>query len=81
MVLQDAFEAAQRFLDDQIRADHKVEIVISHCKETDDAWRFSYNSRATIEEGSISLSLAGNGPIIVPKSGADPYIGSVFDRR
>jgi hypothetical protein len=33
VVLQDAFEIAQRFLDETIRPDHDVEIVIGHCKE------------------------------------------------
>jgi hypothetical protein len=78
VVLQDAFEAAQRFLDEEIRAELDVEIVISRCDELEDAWSFGYNSRAFLEAGNISFALAGNGPVIVPKSGADPYIGSVF---
>lgn len=80
MVLQDAFEAAQRFLDEVIRIENEPEIVISRCEELDDAWSFGYNSRAFLEAGDISSALAGNGPVVVPKSGADPYIGSVFGR-
>ncbi|WP_158564196.1 YrhB domain-containing protein [Jiangella anatolica] len=78
MVLQDAFEAAQRFLDEVVRSENHAEIVIGTCSETDDGWAFGYNSRAFIEDGDISSSLAGNGPVIVPKSGAAPYMGSVF---
>lgn len=78
MVLQDAFDAAQRFLDEMIRPANKAEIVISKCDELDDAWSFGYNSRAFLEAGDISSALAGNGPVIVPKSGADPFIGSVW---
>jgi hypothetical protein len=78
VVLQDAFEAAQRFLDEVIRAENDAEIVINKCDELSDGWAFGYNSRAFFEHGDISSALAGNGPVIVPKSGAKPYIGSIF---
>lgn len=78
MVLQDAFEAAQRLLDDVIRPEHQTEIVIGTCDESGVGWAFGYNSRAFLERGDISSALAGNGPIIVPRSGDAPYIGSVF---
>lgn len=78
MVLQDAFEAAQRFLDGGIRVKHNVEIVINKCEEMADNWAFYYDSRRFIEQGDILFALAGNGPIIVPKSGAEPYIGPIF---
>lgn len=77
MVLQDAFEAAQRYLDAVIRRENVAEIVIATCEEHTDAWSFGYNSRAFIEDGDILSALAGNGRIIVPKSGTDPYIGPV----
>ncbi|MEU4675042.1 YrhB domain-containing protein [Amycolatopsis sp. NPDC023774] len=77
MVLQDAFEAAH-FLDAGIRTENDVEIVIATCEELDDAWYFDYNSRAFVEQDDPSGSLIGNGPVVVPKSGAKPYIGSVF---
>ena len=79
MVLQDAFEAAQKFLDEEIRIKHRTEIVISKCRELDDAWSFSYDARAYLENG-VFPALAGNCPIIVPKSGAAPYIASIFGR-
>lgn len=74
VILQDAYEVAQRFLDEVIRPEHAPEIAIVTCEATDDGWAFGYNSRAFIEEGNVSLALAGNGPIIVPNSGL-PYIG------
>lgn len=81
MVLQDAFEAAQQFLDRGIRAKRDVEIVINKCEEMSDGWAFYYDSRAFLEEGDILSALAGNGPVIVPKSGLNPYIGPIFRRE
>lgn len=79
MVLQDAFEAAQRFLDEEIRPEYKIELVIAKCEEVDEGWIFRCNSRAFLERGEFISSLVGNHPIIVPRSGAAPYIGSMFD--
>lgn len=70
MVLQDAFAEAQRFLDEVIRPEHQFELVISHCLEIEEGWSFAYDSRAFIEDGDILSALAGNGPVIVPRSGA-----------
>jgi len=78
VVLQDAFEAAQRFLDEAIRGDHNDEIVIGTCCEVADGWAFGYNTRAFLERGDIASSLVGNGPVIVPASGAQPYVGPIF---
>lgn len=74
MVLQDAFEKAQRYLDNTIRPEHDSEIVIYYCEEKGDHWAFDYNARAFLKRGMIPSSLVDNGPIIVPKSDADPYI-------
>lgn len=81
MLLQDAFNSAQKFLDEVIRPMHAHEIVIGGVTETDDAWEFGYNTRPFLEDGELTASLLGNGPVIVPKSGQDPYLGSVFPRR
>jgi hypothetical protein len=78
MVLQDAFQVAQRFLDGVIRPEHQTEIVICRCRETDEGWEFAYNSRAYLEEQEFREALAGNGPIVVPRTGEAPYIRSVF---
>lgn len=80
MVLQDAFERAQEYLDGAIRIHHSVEIVICRCVETEEGWSFGYNSRAFLEDGDIVSALAGNGPVIVPKSGEPPHIGPIFPR-
>lgn len=80
MVLQDAFEVAQRFLDEVIRPESLGEIVIARCVETDGGWVFSYNTRVFLEEGDVASSLAGNGPIVVPRSGEPPYVGPLFPR-
>ncbi len=78
MLLQDAFELAQAFLDKQIRPEHELEIVIARCDETAETWVFGYNTRAFLEDGDIMSSLAGNGPVVVPKSGEPAYVGPVF---
>jgi hypothetical protein len=80
MVLQDAFEIAQRYLDEFVRPEHRIEIVIARCKEIDGGWEFDYNSRAFLEERDFSAALAGNGPVVVPRTGEAPYVGSVFRR-
>jgi len=78
MLLQDAFEIAQQFLDEVIRPEHSIEIVIARCAETEEGWTFSYNSRAFLEEGDISSSLVGNGPVVVLRSGEPPFVGPLF---
>ena len=78
MFLQDAYAAAQRFLDVTLRSQHAEEVVINRCEEKPEAWSFSYNARAFLESGNISAALAGNGPVIVPKGGSAPYFGPVF---
>lgn len=78
MLLQDAFEAAQQYLDRKIRPLHKDEIVITHCTEVEEGWAFSYDSRVWKEAGKISHALAGNGPVVVPRSGEPPYTATVF---
>lgn len=78
MLLQDAFEIAQQFLDEVIRPEHSTEIVIARCAETEEGWTFSYNSRAFLEDGDIASSLVGNGPVVVPRSGEPPFVGPLF---
>jgi hypothetical protein len=78
VVLQDAFEVAQRFLDDVVRPEHASEIVVSKCSETSEGWAFGYDTREFLEQGDITSALVGNGPVIVPRSGEAPHIGSVF---
>lgn len=85
MIFQDAYHRAQQHLDETVRATHAqhpktkdIEIVVCYCEETDDAWKFSYQSRQFLEHGDINSSLVGNAPVVVPKSGQLPYIGEMF---
>ena len=78
MILQDALRIAQDFLDRVVRHEHDLEIVIASCSEDDRDWRFGYNTRAFLEEGDVASSLVGNGPVVVPKSGGEAYLGSLF---
>ncbi|MBD3947614.1 YrhB domain-containing protein [Nocardioides ganghwensis] len=47
--------------------------VISDVTEYDTAWAFSYNSRAFLDTGEVTRALAGNGALVVPKSGDEPW--------
>lgn len=76
MILQDAYEVAQALLDSQIRPVHGPDVVICSCTEYPGAWVFGYNTRRFVVERELLASLVGNGPIVVPKSGEDPYFGS-----
>jgi hypothetical protein len=78
MILQDAFERAQQFMDDKIRPEHSAEIVISGCEETEEGWKFYYDSRPALEQNDVMFALTGNGPVVVPATGEGPYVGEVF---
>ena len=75
MVLQDAYEAAQDLLNSQIRPVHGPDVVICSCTEFPKAWVFGYNTRRFLEDMILTDSLVGNGPIVVPRSGAAPFFG------
>ncbi|WP_172803256.1 YrhB domain-containing protein [Alloactinosynnema sp. L-07] len=76
MVLQDAYEIAQGILDSQVRPAHGVDIVICSCVEYPTAWVFGYNTRQFLVGKEIRASLVGNGPVVVPKSGKEAFLGS-----
>jgi hypothetical protein len=76
MIMQDAYEAAQKLLDSTVRTMHDSEIVIGSCREFDKAWVFGYNTRRFYVEGDFMTSLAGNGPVVVPQSGSRPFLAS-----
>ena len=50
------------------------EWVISEVDEYDTAWAFSYNSRTFLDTGEVTHALAGNGALVVPKSGDEPWL-------
>jgi hypothetical protein len=74
MTGEEAREIALRFLADRIHEIRTGEWVITGAREQETAWSVSYQSRAFIESGCISDALAGNGPVVAPKSGADPWL-------
>ncbi|XTZ15291.1 YrhB domain-containing protein [Micromonospora echinospora] len=76
MVFQDAYEAAQRYLDANVRGQHPLEIVIASCSEYANFWVFGYNTRRFLLEMDFMASLAGNGPIVVPKNGDELFLAS-----
>ncbi|MET8088508.1 YrhB domain-containing protein [Micromonospora sp. NPDC005237] len=74
MTDQDAREIALAFLADRMGEVRAGEWVITGVREHEAAWSVGYQSRAFIESGRISDALVGNGPVVVPKSGADPWL-------
>lgn len=68
MIFQDAYERAQRLLDESVRPIHNVDVVISGCEVSERAFAFWYDARSYLESDAISDALVGNGPVIVPKS-------------
>ncbi|MCN0155141.1 YrhB domain-containing protein [Salinispora arenicola] len=50
------------------------EWVITGVWEHETAWSVGYQARSFIASGRISDSLVGNGLVVVPKSGADPWL-------
>jgi len=55
---------------------HGRDVVICSCEEYSNAWVFGYNTRRFLVDMEITASLVGNGPVIVPKSGRPPFLGS-----
>ena len=82
MILQDAYQAAQDLLDQQLRQ-HVPDVVIASCEEYPTGWVFGYNTRRFLEQDELMASLLG-GPIVVPKSGKPAYFGDgslTFDEQ
>ncbi|MFE9693609.1 YrhB domain-containing protein [Micromonospora sp. NPDC005806] len=70
----EAREIAFAFLADRGDKIRTGEWVITGGREHETAWSVGYQSRAFIESGDIHDSLVGNGPVVVPKSGPDPWL-------
>jgi hypothetical protein len=66
---------ANEFLDAVVRPDYNEPVDITSVVEYDQAWAIGYNTRRFID-GTLSASLLGNGPVVVPKDGSDPYLAS-----
>lgn len=76
IILQDAWKAAQQFLDREVRPHHRAELVIMAVHDHPKAWAFGYTTRAFVQDGDLTTSLVGNGPVVVPKSGRKIFLGS-----
>ncbi|MGC4744951.1 YrhB domain-containing protein [Micromonospora sp. DT201] len=74
MTDEEAREIASAFLAERIDEIRTGEWVVTGAWEHETAWSVGYQSRAFVESGRISDALAGNGPVVVPKSGADPWL-------
>ncbi|MFF0366955.1 YrhB domain-containing protein [Micromonospora sp. NPDC005087] len=74
MTDEEASEIAFAFLADRVDEIRTGEWVIAGTREHETAWSVSYQARAFIESGRIADALAGNGPVVVPKSGVDPWL-------
>ncbi|MFF4875283.1 YrhB domain-containing protein [Micromonospora sp. NPDC000668] len=74
MTDEEARGIAFALLADRIGEIRTGEWVITGARGHETAWSVSYQSRAFIESGRVSDALAGNGPVVVPKSGADPWL-------
>lgn len=51
--------------------------VLTGVEECESAWAFSYYSRVYVETCELRHALAGNGALVVPKSGEDPWFAWV----
>lgn len=69
----DARQAAASLLSERYPEFASGEWVITTVDEYDSAWAFSYNARLYVETQEVRHALAGNGALVVPKSGAPPW--------
>lgn len=47
--------------------------VVTDTKKYDGAWAVFYNTRALVETGDWRHALGGNGPLVIPESGEQPW--------
>lgn len=48
-------------------------VLVGDAVDYGDWWVQGYQSRAFVESGDVLSALAGNGPVVVPKDGSDPF--------
>ena len=73
MTEDDARDVATRVLQQQYPEFASGEWVLSGVEEHESAWAFFYNSRQFLETREVQHALAGNGALVVPKSGSEPW--------
>lgn len=49
------------------------EWVLTGVEEYDSAWAFYYNTHKYVDSGDLRDALAGNGALVVPKAGGEPW--------
>jgi hypothetical protein len=69
-----AKRVASEFLAERFEEFRSGEWVVTRADEYDAAWSVGYQVRLFTESGRIVDSLAGNGPVVVPKSGEQPWV-------
>jgi hypothetical protein len=76
VLLQDAWNTAQHYLDSTVRRTQTLEIVIASVVDHEKAWSFGYNTRPFLADHDFMVSLVGNGPVVVAKDGRKPFLAS-----
>jgi hypothetical protein len=70
---EEAVHIAQSVLSDRFEAFARGDWVICNVQEYESAWAVNYDGRKYVETGEIRGALGGNGALVVPKSGAEPW--------
>lgn len=73
MTEEDARQVATSLLTEQYPEFKAGNWILSGVEEYDTAWAFSYNTRIFVETGEVRHALAGNGALVIPKSGEKPW--------
>ena len=73
MTEEDARQIAILLLEEELPEFKTGDWVLSGVEEYDSAWAFSYNTREYVETQEVRHALAGNGALVIPKSGAEPW--------
>ena len=73
MTEEDAHQIAISLLGAKLPEFAAGDWVLSGVEESDSAWAFSYNTREYVESLDERHALAGNGALLIPKSGAGPW--------
>ena len=73
MTEDDAQAVATRVLRERYPEFASGEWVLVGAEEHESAWAFAYNSRLFVETDDVRHALAGNGALVVPKSGDEPW--------
>jgi immunity protein 35 of polymorphic toxin system len=73
MTEDDARRVATLVLSERFPEFRTRQWVLDNVDEYETAWAFTYNDRRFVESGELRHAVAGNGALVVPKSGAEPW--------